>query len=838
MFDSIPAELKAARSWVCWKAELVNHVVTKVPYNPITGAKASAANPNTWNHYNDVLPLITGFNGLGNVLSEHDPYICIDLDNKQNDPAIAAENNQIAQWLDSYTEISPSGLGMHVWVKSSMPTGFITFKGTGVEVYSKLRYMTMTGNCIHKPGIIEDRYEKIIDLVEHLAKNRKTNGTPVDINAFAQQPEILEDKAIFDMAMGAENGNKFKALWFNDGWQAYITGSDTSQSVADQSLINMLVFYSKNVEQIVRLFHYSALGKRDKAFRKDYLKRTIKKAFDQTITPIQLDVSAADIAARFKMNEAPAPELPVTTVNAIQQNQSSVSSVARASTDATNHGKAEGAASEETANKCEVVSVSKTSIATPNPPVNTPNRTPAAYAFPPGLVGELAEYLLAAAPHPVHEAALVAALGLVAGICGRVYQVEGLGLNLYLCLLAKTGVGKNAISTGIGKLVAAVSDYPSAFQFVGPKSFASAQSFDTTFQSTPCIVSVMTEFGKKLKKYTNANLRQIDEDTSAAYLEAFTASNKDFMWGKTARSDSAKASKMVVSPALTIVAESTPHKFYEAVDEDNIAEGLVSRMLVVEYGGNRGYLSHSFNDVVANPIMLDHLKAMMIVNQTRMINSRVDYIDIQFTVEAKAIFNAFERNVTDHINSTQDENIRALWTRAYEKTAKLAGVIATGIAYGSNVSIDMRQADLRHAVSVPTICVNCANWAINLVSYEIEKMIKTYTKGGLGATSDDAMCMEHIEKELRHYVSVGPKKYKPEYDNKFRYQNPVRICVSRMYIGVFSKTKCFKQHKLGMHNAVSKTIETMCANGSLRKLDAAEKVAYQFAGELYQVLDV
>jgi hypothetical protein len=831
MFDAIPVELKALRAWIAWKAELVKGVVTKVPYNPITGAKASSTNANTWNSCADVLAALAGYNGPGLVLTQYDPYICIDLDNKANNPNVASEIDQVYKWLDSYTEVSPSGLGLHVWVKASMPTGFLTFKGRGIEVYSTSRYMTMTGNCIHKPGIIEDRYEAVCELIAFLSKNRERNAPVADIEAWAQEPELLDDKAVFDMACQATNGDKFQALWNNQDWYRFINGKDTSQSVADQALMNMLVFYTKNKDQIIRLFHYSALGKREKAYRKDYLNRTIKKAFDQTIKPIAIDLSIEDLRARFATNEAPEPpEIPLF----IESGQSAVSGASQE----TSAGGAE--ASVDTSAAGEDVVASNTPIIPVLPPVKSnytaPHGTPAAYHFPPGLVGELAEYLLAAAPHPVHEAALVAALGLVAGVCGRVYQIDGLGLNLYLCLLAKTGSGKNAISTGIGKLITAVPDYPSAFQFVGPKSFASAPSFDTVFQQTPCIVSVITEFGKKLRKFTNPNIKAIDEDVSAAYLDAFTASSKGFMWGKTARSDKDKTSRLVVSPSLTIVAESTPHKFYEAIDEDNIAEGLVSRMLVIEYTGDREYLSDTFNSVVPSYDMLTRIKAMMQVNQQCMVADRVEYIDVLYTPEAKAMFKVFGDNITDHIRASTDENIRALWTRAYEKTAKLAGVIATGIVYGQGLEVNTTGFNPKHNVAIPTICVNCAQWAINLVTYEINRIIKVYVKGDLGIASDDLKCLEHVENEIRHYVINGPKKFRPDNDNKFRNQNPVMMCISRSYLSAFAKTKYFKKHKLGINTALTRTLEVLCANGVLVKLNDVQKHVYQSNCELYRIV--
>ncbi len=48
--ESIPAELKLVPNWVCYRLErrLFRSKVTKVPYNPVTGAPAKANEPSTW----------------------------------------------------------------------------------------------------------------------------------------------------------------------------------------------------------------------------------------------------------------------------------------------------------------------------------------------------------------------------------------------------------------------------------------------------------------------------------------------------------------------------------------------------------------------------------------------------------------------------------------------------------------------------------------------------------------------------------------------------------------------------------------------------------------------
>ncbi len=96
--------------------------------------------------------------GLDLNSSPQDPYTGVDLD-KCRDP----ETGEIEPWarsiidrLKSYTEISPSGCGLHILIRpSSAPGG--NRKGK-LEFYDRGRYFTMTGHhLVGTPATIESR---------------------------------------------------------------------------------------------------------------------------------------------------------------------------------------------------------------------------------------------------------------------------------------------------------------------------------------------------------------------------------------------------------------------------------------------------------------------------------------------------------------------------------------------------------------------------------------------------------------------------------------------------------------------------------------------------------
>ncbi len=88
------------------------------------------------------------YDGIGFVFSADDPYTGVDLDHVRD-----ADTGVVQPWaldivrrLDSYTEISPSGGGLHVIVRAQVPRGRKKFPQLGAEMYDRARYFTMTGN--------------------------------------------------------------------------------------------------------------------------------------------------------------------------------------------------------------------------------------------------------------------------------------------------------------------------------------------------------------------------------------------------------------------------------------------------------------------------------------------------------------------------------------------------------------------------------------------------------------------------------------------------------------------------------------------------------------------
>src|SRR3990167_2521585 len=144
MYSNFPAELRALPQWVLWKLETVKdkdgkEKTTKVPYQP-NGAKAATNRPREWSTFESCLAVVDTFDGLGFVFTEG--VVGIDLDKCFNfDDSLKDFAQDALLSFDSYTEVSPSGNGLHVLVKSDVPLD--GRKKGGVECYSSGRFFTV-----------------------------------------------------------------------------------------------------------------------------------------------------------------------------------------------------------------------------------------------------------------------------------------------------------------------------------------------------------------------------------------------------------------------------------------------------------------------------------------------------------------------------------------------------------------------------------------------------------------------------------------------------------------------------------------------------------------------
>ena len=164
--ESIPDEMLLGECFVVCDPEKVPLIA--IPSGTII--TASSTEPDTWRYHTVALETYTRnahISGVGRVLTIDDIYVGVDLD-YCIDPEIGEIEPRalrIIEELDSYSEISPSGCGIKIWVK--VPGFTRSYKKAQLEIYSRARYFTLTGTPL--PGTrdtVEYRASEVYGIVD------------------------------------------------------------------------------------------------------------------------------------------------------------------------------------------------------------------------------------------------------------------------------------------------------------------------------------------------------------------------------------------------------------------------------------------------------------------------------------------------------------------------------------------------------------------------------------------------------------------------------------------------------------------------------------------------
>lgn len=241
---------------------------TKVPKNPRTGGNASSTDPLTWTNYAIAK---SKSDRIGITLMD-DLLVGMDIDGTLTDTKILG----LLKEANTYTEISPSGNGLRLFLQTETPYKLLRNRKDNFEVYTKGRFMTVTEKPFANYNIpirtvTHDELTSILEIVGYPWGQQETSTS----NYTAGNTTLGDDEVIEKM-FKATNGTKVKAL--------YESYTESGGSEDDQSFCNHLAFWcGKDPVQMERIWLSSPIGQRQKTKdRKDYRKRTIENAIKNT----------------------------------------------------------------------------------------------------------------------------------------------------------------------------------------------------------------------------------------------------------------------------------------------------------------------------------------------------------------------------------------------------------------------------------------------------------------------------------------------------------------------------------------------------------------------------
>lgn len=572
--------------------------------------------------------------------------------------------------------------------------------------------------------------------------------------ALVDVEQMDSDETIWTKAAEAANGAKFNELW-NGQWK------DTypSQSEADLSLLSILTFYSKSNEQVRRMFRLSELGKRDKSTKND-------KYLNRTLGLIRGRQAREDIAVA--------------------------------------HGKSISVQLLDT--------VAKRVAAGPKLlPVPTAG---AQLDWPPGHTGMLAQYLYRIAPRPFREVAILAALGVFAGVFGRAYNISNSGLNLYLVLVAKSAVGKEALHSGIGRLVGANLNggEPLFGGVMDFSDYASGPALVKAVSRQSSFLNISGEWGRKLRKMADDNAEGPMSTLRTVMTNLYQKSAAGNILGGIGYSDKDKDVASVDGVAYSMIGETTPATFYESLTNTMMQDGFMSRFIVLEYTGQRPELNEDMSEPVPEwfcSLMRNFLPGIDLMLPGQFFNVPMD-------AEATEIMRDFNKRCDVEINGTDDESWRQMWNRAHLKGLKVAAVLAVA-----------------QNPSAPMVTKVEADWALELVKRDIKVMGRKMVDGDVG---DGDMVRERkvlsiISVYLHHPVPEG-----------YKVPDAARVAgvVPRKYLQMKTQhVNSFAKSQKGASSELDRTVKSLMDSGYLVEV-AKDKIPLEWGsmGRCYRVLSL
>lgn len=255
-------ELVALPNWVVWRFEPDpdRPKPRKMPYTPGSNRPAKANDAATWRPFAEAKAayLAGGFDGLGFQFGSSG-LVGVDLDHVRDPETgdILPAALDLVRALDSYTEASVSGTGLHILCRGALGgngrrKADYFGPGTELECYDSGRYFVVTGAHIaDTPCVIQERTPALAELYARAwPQMSTTTATPPP----APFTVTLDDQRVLDLLAKASNAPKFTRLWAGD-----LADYGGDQSRADLALCCTLAFYTQDPAQIDRLFRQSAL---------------------------------------------------------------------------------------------------------------------------------------------------------------------------------------------------------------------------------------------------------------------------------------------------------------------------------------------------------------------------------------------------------------------------------------------------------------------------------------------------------------------------------------------------------------------------------------------------
>jgi hypothetical protein len=794
LLDNIPEELQERPQWVLVSSQLDHKgELAKVPVSAHTHKGASVMDKGSWSTFGHVAQQWVmhpdHYIGIGFVLTDDDPYVFLDLDNKPHKPAAPG----VAKWfaeavrkLGCYSETSISGHGAHALLKSH------TYKSqaiaNGLELYGSRRYFLLTGNVWHPGPIVED--EEFVDSLHELisgSADKPLAGGWADgeLNSVFEKrtkAEVLEHLRVLNADIYTLLYEQGDSLTYSQrrGWPS---GDDRSR--ADYALLQALCHVTRSDELALEIFNESGMS-HDQRKARGYSekhdsnaertlakirKKVLEEKEEQNGKLPRMDFSKFGSKPAAAPTGAP-PPLPVPAPPPIPVGPAS---------------------------------------APPPPPL------PRVGMFPSGMVGDLAQYFLNVMYRPIPDFALCASLAFFSSVCGRAYNFQNDGLNLYMLTMARSAFGKDGLHSVLSILRAKLRTHvPEVDDFFAPAKLTAASALQRHLIEHPsCMIKVgeVGHYFSSLNNKSNDNMNGLRQ----MYLDIYTKSGRYGHIGAHTYSKEENSLKDVHSPAVTIIGEGTQGSVFENLSMNSIADGFLPRFIIFDVEGERPMPNHVDNDNLPGKLLEDLIALVKhcaganhditmrrAPGGEQMVEAKMlkDVTKVGFTTRFAQRMAQLEAEDNGQYNGLQgNEIMSALQGRVLANKKRVAALVAIG----------------RHPWE-PQVDTPDFEWAERLINKTYKAIADRITSGEMG--NEFSKRQGVVLSVMKNWIDKGPpasyKKHTAEQIATLRAAG----CVPMVYISTQCNSRgAFKANGERSADLVRQTVDAMVSDELIERIN-------------------
>lgn len=471
------------------------------------------------------------------------------------------------------------------------------------------------------------------------------------------------------------------------------------------------------------------------------------------------------------------------------------------------------------------------------------------------LMYELTKWSYETRIKPILEVSLASVIAIMSGIVGKMWQLPtGTGLNNYVILSARSGIGKEGLHTTKNDLFMQLrkkfpkndfrrhvidDDFASGqalvkrcLQEAGSKTGERNTQFSSiTLDKYASFVNFQKEFGKNLSEMGEDSRNQSAQSLKAQYLRLYTGSAQTDMLSAMTYSNSENNYTETYAPAFSIVGEATISGIADALTPQMAQDGFLSRFLTITYKGGAVPQNKTSFGLPIPDYVLDKLNDLLVVenNFSGHVESCVPkFITIMLDEQADEFNTMLENWCMEMLDQAGDaEHFRQAWNRCQLKILKLAGVCAVCQNY-----------------SDPVINIQHIAWATRLVFLDIANTYDMITNGetSLTGNSENTMAsslLDSIKQFIINSDSVMLCNATNLNAKTVKAMRADRVVPLSYLTYVLGSQKIFVKAKFGYLRAITSTLDRLSQEGAIEVVPKGQAWAtYKTKSLCYKLLDL